>query len=79
MRWPFIAAGQSGQSILTPVAQLISAPLQQDTTLIGNEDSKSLNFDHTSLFLEDRFAGYDRYEAGTRANLGLMPIPTSPA
>ena len=72
MRWPFIAAAHSGQSILTPVAQVISSPLKQDTSLIGNEDAKALNFDHTSLFLEDKFSGYDRYETGTRANLGLM-------
>lgn len=72
MRWPFVGSLGSGQSVITPVAQIISAPLKQDTSLIGNEDAKALNFDHTSLFLEDKYSGYDRYESGTRANLGLM-------
>jgi len=31
-----------------------------------------LNFDNSSLFLQDRFTGQDRYEGGTRANIGLL-------
>jgi LPS-assembly protein len=71
MRWPMISGTTYGQSIITPVAQLITATDETDTDKIGNEDAVSLNFDHTSLFLEDRFTGFDRYEGGTRANLGL--------
>jgi len=57
---------------LTPVAQVISASDETDKDRIGNEDAISLNFDTTSLFLEDRFTGLDRFEAGTRANTGLL-------
>src|SRR5207248_2991117 len=71
-RWPFIASSDFGQQILTPVAQVISSSDEQDTDQIGNEDAISLNFDTTSLFLEDRFTGLDRYEGGTRANTGLL-------
>lgn len=71
MRYPLIASYQSGQSIISPVFQLIAAANETDANKIGNEDSVTLNFDHTSLFLTDRFTGLDRYEGGTRANLGL--------
>jgi LPS-assembly protein len=71
MRYPFIASFDSGQSIVSPVFQLVSAADETDVNKIGNEDSVSLNLDSTSLFLTDRFTGLDRFEGGTRANLGL--------
>lgn len=72
VRWPFIASFGYGQSILTPVFQAIAATNETEEDEIGNEDAISLNFDHSSLFLHDRFTGYDRYEGGTRANIGLL-------
>lgn len=71
MRYPLIANYAYGQSIITPVFQFISAADQGSTTAIGNEDAITLNFDHTSLFLTDRFTGQDRFEGGTRANIGM--------
>lgn len=72
-RWPFINSGDAGQQhVLAPVAQIIASGNETDLDEIGNEDAISLNFDHTSLFLQDRFSGLDRYEGGTRANLGLL-------
>ena len=70
-RYPFIANFASGQSIISPVFQIISAADESDANKIGNEDAITLNFDSSSLFLSDRFTGLDRYEAGTRANIGL--------
>ncbi|MGB9144017.1 MAG: LPS assembly protein LptD [Aestuariivirga sp.] len=72
MRWPFIASYDSGQSIITPVFQAIAATNETDADKIGNEDAISLNFDSSSLFLNDRFTGQDRYEGGTRTNVGLL-------
>ncbi len=72
LRWPFIASYDFGQSILTPVFQAIAATNETDEDKIGNEDAISVNFDSSSLFLHDRFTGYDRYEGGTRANVGLL-------
>lgn len=72
VRWPFIASYDSGQSIITPVFQAIAATDETDVEKIGNEDAISLNFDNSSLFLHDRFTGQDRYEGGTRANLGML-------
>lgn len=71
MRYPFMASYGFGQSIISPVFQIIAATDETDTDKIGNEDAITLNFDHTSLFLEDRFTGLDRYEGGTRANVGV--------
>ncbi len=70
-RYPLMANYSFGQSIISPVAQLIGASDESDADRIGNEDAITLNFDHTSLFLEDRFTGYDRFEGGLRANLGF--------
>lgn len=72
VRWPFIASNAFGQSILTPVFQAIAATNETDEDKIGNEDAISVNFNSSSLFLHDRFTGYDRYEGGTRANVGLL-------
>ncbi|MCA0432643.1 MAG: LPS assembly protein LptD [Proteobacteria bacterium] len=71
LRYPLIANYSFGQAVLSPVAQVIAATDETDTDIIGNEDAITVNFDHTSLFLEDRFTGYDRYEGGLRANVGL--------
>ena len=71
VRYPMIASYDSGQSIVSPVFQIISASNETDINKIGNEDAITLNLDSTSLFLTDRFTGLDRFEGGTRANLGM--------
>lgn len=72
MRWPFLASYDLGQSIITPVFQAIAATNETDRKKIGNEDAISVNFDSSSLFLQDRFTGLDRYEGGSRANVGML-------
>lgn len=72
MRWPFMASYDYGQSIFTPVVQAIAATDETDQQKIGNEDAISVNFDSSSLFLQDRFTGEDRYEGGSRVNAGLL-------
>jgi LPS-assembly protein len=71
VRWPFIAGHGAGQSVLTPVVQVIAAGSEKQDREYGNEDAITLNFDHSNLFLQDRFSGLDRYEGGTRANAGV--------
>jgi LPS-assembly protein len=71
VRFPLISGHDYGQSIVSPVFQFIAADNAQDADSISNEDAITLNFDHSSLFLEDRFTGYDRYESGVRANAGF--------
>lgn len=71
LRFPLISSGDYGQSIVSPVFQFIAADNERKVDQIGNEDAITLNFDHSSLFLEDRFTGYDRFESGVRSNIGL--------
>ncbi|MCO5066205.1 MAG: LPS-assembly protein LptD [Rhizobiaceae bacterium] len=73
VRWPVLFSTTSSTHILEPVAQLFVRPDEQDVRDLGisNEDSQSFVFDATSLFDRDKFAGYDRIEGGTRANLGI--------
>ena len=70
-RWPFVSQTAIGQSVISPVMRFITSANEGDTTAFGNEDAITLNLDHTNLFLADRFSGLDRYEGGTRADLGL--------
>ena len=71
MRFPLISSYDYGQGIISPVFQFIAADNAKDDDQLSNEDAITLNFDHSSLFLEDRFTGFDKYESGVRANLGL--------
>ena len=71
LRWPLLATSGLGQSIVSPVMQIIASDDISDGKRPGNEDSITLNFDHSSLFLEDRSTGLDHYETGVRANIGL--------
>ena len=70
-RMPFVASYGTMQSILTPVAQIIASPSEPSQRGNADEDAITLNFDTTSLFLSDRFTGYDRWEGGLRANAGV--------
>lgn len=72
LRYPLVRADGMGSHVLTPVAQVITSPDSSAFDKIGNEDAIGLNFDSTSLFLHDRFTGYDQFETGTRANLGFL-------
>jgi len=71
LRMPFIASHGPVQGVLTPVFQMIAAPSEQREVDNANEDAITLNFDTTSLFLNDRFTGFDRREGGVRANAGV--------
>ncbi len=70
-RWPFVAQTSWGQSVISPVLQVVASANEGNTNAFGNEDSITLNYDHTSLFLANRFTGLDRYEGGTHADIGV--------
>jgi LPS-assembly protein len=72
LRWPFVRGDALGQQIVTPVVQVIAASDEIDRDRIGNEDAITLDFSATSLFLQDRFTGLDRFEGGTRVNAGML-------
>ncbi len=72
VRYPFIAQNNFGTHVIEPIAQVIAAPNSNDDDQLPNEDSLDIEFDETNLFSRDsRFPGLDRFESGTRANLGV--------
>ncbi|MDD2869411.1 LPS assembly protein LptD [Neomegalonema sp.] len=77
-RWPFVARRASGVHVIEPVAQIVFSP-ETGSLRTPNEDSLDLEFDETTLFSAvSRFPGVDRWEGGTRANLGLRYDFTAP-
>ena len=54
-----------------PVIGVVIAPGSQNPDGIPNEDSLGVEFDDTNLLSENRFAGLDRVEGGSRINYGL--------
>ncbi len=70
MRMPFIKTDGVTTHILEPIVQVAAAPDDVDNGDIPNEDSVSNEFEATSLFEEDRFAGRDRVESGINFTVG---------
>jgi len=71
-RYPFISVQSWGTQTITPIAQVIARPNEQQINRWPNEDSQSFIFDASNLFRVDKFAGWDRQEGGGRANYGLQ-------
>ncbi len=69
--YPFVAHTASATHVIAPTAQLVARPSNYDQRKLPDEDARSLIFDDTLLFDIDKFSGYDRYETGTRANVGI--------
>jgi LPS-assembly protein len=70
--YPFVAHTASASHVFEPTAQIIARQNRVNQQRLPDEDAKSLVFDDTLLFDIDKFSGYDRYETGTRANVGLQ-------
>lgn len=70
--YPFVMHTASASHVIAPTAQIIARQNRVNQRLLPDEDAKSLIFDDTLLFDIDKFSGYDRYETGTRANVGLQ-------
>jgi LPS-assembly protein len=70
--YPFVAHSGNASHVVEPTAQIIVRPNRIDQGRLPVEDAKSLVFDDTLLFDVDKFSGYDRFETGTRANLGVQ-------
>ena len=69
-RYPFAMATSWGTHVIEPIAQIIVRPNESTSASLVNEDSQSLVFDDTNMFMWSKFSGYDRIEGGTRANYG---------
>ncbi len=70
--YPFVAHTANASHVIEPTAQIIARPNNVDQRRLPDEDAKSLIFDDTLLFDIDKFSGYDRFETGTRANVGVQ-------
>jgi LPS-assembly protein len=70
--YPFVAHTAFASHVIEPTAQIIVRQNRATQRILPDEDAKSLIFDDTLLFDVDKFSGYDRYETGTRANVGLQ-------
>lgn len=57
--------------VIEPTIQFVAAPYVNDQDRFPNEDSRSIDYDDTSLFRVNRFGGVDRLEGGVRAAYGL--------
>lgn len=77
LRWPLMKADAKGVvQVIEPVVQIVSAPNPDSS--IPNEDSALVEFDESNLFSLDRFPGADAFEGGTRVNMGVNYLTTSP-
>jgi LPS-assembly protein len=70
--YTFVAHAGSAMHVVEPTAQIITRPNYGNQQRLPDEDARSLVFDDTLLFDIDKFSGYDRYETGTRANVGVQ-------
>ena len=57
--------------IITPRIKLMLSPVGNNPNEINNEDGTGFELDSSNLFSDDRFAGYDVIESGSRIVYGL--------
>jgi LPS-assembly protein len=70
-RWPLMRTGVRMSQLVEPVAQVIYRPEGGNHAVIPNEDSLAFEFGEDNLFDENKLPGIDRWEDGSRANVGL--------
>lgn len=71
VRYPMIRRFEGGAVIIEPMAQIALSPDADIDGRIPNEDSQVIELDQTTLFQDNKFPGYDLYEGGIRASLGM--------
>lgn len=69
IRWPFVGSFLGGSQQLTPRVQFVASP-QTKNLAIPNEDARAIDLEDSNLFALNRFAGYDRWEDGSRVTYG---------
>ena len=70
-RWPLAKRSGTTSEIIEPMAQAIVGPYGGNSQKMPNEDSQDVNFNDSSLFSTNRFAGLDKVESGPRLNYGI--------
>lgn len=69
--YPWVRRGEGYSQLIEPLAMVAAAPNGGNPGTIPNEDSQGFEFDETSLFLRNRFPGFDRVDSGQRVDYGL--------
>lgn len=69
--WQRPMMSPNGYHTITPMVKGIIAPNGVNPSEIPNEDSVEYELDSANLFEENRFAGFDRIEGGTRVIYGV--------
>lgn len=70
-RLPVARYGESGTTIIEPIAGFFVSPNSGNDPNITNDDSLAVDLDETSIFSRQRTPGLDRVEGGQRAVYGL--------
>lgn len=74
--YPLARNFAGGRLIIEPRVQLVASPSNLNDAEIVNEDSQSIEFDYAGLFDFNKATGYDAFEDGQRANIGLAASAT---
>lgn len=69
--YPLMRKFTNFTAIVEPVFQYAVSPDAQENPFLPTEDSQSLDFDATTLFAVNKSPGFDIYEGGARANVGV--------
>ena len=70
VKWPFVGPAFGGIQRFTPRLQVVLTPRTENLD-IPNEDARAVDLEDSNLFALNRFAGYDRWEDGSRVTYGL--------
>lgn len=69
--YPLYNQLKGARLFIEPRVQLVASPSNLNDNIILNEDSQSIEFDYTGLFDFNKSTGFDRFEDGQRANVGI--------
>jgi len=70
-RYPWVRRGTGVSETIEPIVAFIAGPNGGNPATIPSEDSPGIEFDDASLFVLDRFPGYDRVDSGQRVDYAL--------
>ncbi|HEX7969708.1 MAG TPA: LPS assembly protein LptD [Stellaceae bacterium] len=70
-RYPWVRHGDGHSEVIEPIAMVAASLKSGNPASIPNEDSQGFEFDETSLFLPNRFPGFDRVDTGQRVDYGV--------
>ena len=80
VEWSYPLSRTIGRTrlFLEPRVQLVASPANIDNSGIINEDSQSIEFDYAGLFDYNKATGFDSFEDGQRANIGVAASASLP-